>query len=272
MAAAVNAQSGAASQVKTASVRAQVVPASRYVPGEETHDVLSLFRVRGDDAMEKRASAEQSYAAAERKYGRARGELQHLTSDREALADEFVLALSTLVKTARQQIVDGDEPWAIGAAIERAEPSVALSRLLVKELGAHTAPGGLQKMAEHGYEMAPEGDAITGLVQDLERISQKLVANQEAVINVQQAIAGLLDVLMGPPEENPTASLFTQDEDAETAAQALMAGPPMMAPTGGAPPPGAMGAAPPAMPGQPPQGMAAPAPQGQKKGAPPRRA
>ncbi|MFZ4580513.1 MAG: hypothetical protein ACOYOB_19185 [Myxococcota bacterium] len=217
----------------------------RYVRGQEA---VSLEAAFGQREVEKVASG-PNRAEAQRLFHEINGHRKHLENEMELDALGFQLLLGRIKTAAWNAKASGEPDWAVSAAIDRAGPSQPVRRMLERTIGDAAAPGGLVKMAEMGYEMAPE-DEMTGLVQDLQRVSEKLVASQDLVQNAQAAIQQLLQFLTTEGGSSPTADLF-QPDPMRTAQSLQQAGAPAQ-PPGPQPMPGQ--AAPGQFPGQTPYG------------------
>lgn len=229
--------------VKTASVNTsrRLGRQTRYVPGQENVTDDDFF---GGVSKEKTASAQRSmtqlswdYRAMDREFSEQKGRLGVLHGEFETSLEK----LAHLIKRASPQ----NTPQLLGAAIEHGTSNKLLLEVIRERVGDSATVGSLEKIAQMGWEPVP-GNPVTGLVQDLDQIAQKLLAANGAVERTRQGMTELLSVLQGA---------------------APMPGP-------GAPPPApVMGAAPPEAgmpPGAPPEaGMppAAAAPPG--AGAPP---
>ena len=229
-------------QEKTASFggRPWMSPApNRYVPGGEG---FSLERMLGVKPKTKTASAGPSRDELSRKCLLAMDELKGMNAEKGALEVSFLAKVAQLNRIVHSEIVSGTEPWAIGAAVVQANPSKVLFSIIASELGNSMETSSIQKMAAAGYEVM-EDNPVTGLVQDLEAVSQKLLANEETTQRTRAAIDELLNLLRGQPEVNPTVELFSG-----MPIDTSVPPPPPPMPEQG--PPGA-----PAPQGAPPQGM-----------------
>ena len=83
------------------------------------------------------------------------------------------------------------------------------------------------------------GNPITGLTQELEGVSSKLVMAQQAVARTQMAMQELLSILRGPDMSSPTSLVFGGGGPQSAAPMAPPSAPPVPMPPqqGMAPPP-----------------------------------
>ncbi len=181
----------------------------------------------------------------------------NLEADLEGDADTFMIRLAALRDLCKEAASSGYNPSTVGAAIEFANPSDGLLGVIKAELGDAVDFGHMKKLAMNGMAVMP-GNPITGLTQELEGVSGKLVATQQAIQQVQIAMSNLLNILRGPAPGSAMANTVFNPggmgsqpapppDAAGAAPQAAPQGPPApAAPSqGGSPPAGAEGAAPP---------------------------
>lgn len=192
-------------QEKTASRTWSGTASNRYVPGSEG---FSLERMLGVKPLEKQASTGPSRNELIRDFLAKKDHLAELKAETEVLEARFLAKVAQLNREVHQETVSGTEPWAIGAAVVKANPSNVLFSIIASELGASIDTASMHKMAAAGYELM-EGNAVTGLVQDLEAISQKLLANEDTSQRTRAAVEELLTLLRGQPDTNPTVELFS---------------------------------------------------------------
>lgn len=232
---------------KTASLQHAVV-LPRYRPGSE------LFPQYLEQPLEKVAHVVPSPERIMKNMRGFKDVLKNTESEREFLESDFLSKFAQLHRLVNQELAAGEPPWAVGAAVAMARPSEALYGIIAGELGKSMETASLAKVAQMGMEV-PEDNAITGLVQDLEGVSQKLIASVDVVQRTQAAIDELLQFLRGTPETTPTNDLFAESGSAID---------PLAAQQGVAPPAPAIMMPPQAPPMMPPQGP----PQGQPPGPP----
>ena len=253
--------------VKTAAPRQLATPA-RYNPAAAFYSVEahlgSMSKTAGLRHMEKLAQPTGrtrtdeygdvrdltgvtiEYRGAREAFGRAKDSL--------VVAEQQMLAkLASLSRVTLAAVSGGESPYAISAAVQLANPSTELYEIVATELGDSFRHCGLQKIAAMGYEVDDQ-NPITGLIQDLMGLSQKLVAADELVQRTKQQVDELTQFLQGPGSQGPTDQLFA-DEAPNIAMQQMVqqqqaAQQAAQQPQG---PPGQPGQ-PQGQPGQPPQG------------------
>lgn len=239
--------SGELTLPKTASIA--LIAAKPYRPGQEYGSVEQLF---GGRSLVKTASAKPQTdfvrERAARAYRHCKDSLGLAMQKHAGLEARVLHKIAELHRTVSQEVRAGEPPWAIGAAIALANPSEELFGFLADELAGSFEYLGKQKTAQMGAEIEPD-NPVTGLVQDLQNIMDKLQAQEEHVTQVRQAIDGLLTFLRGPEQTNPTDQLFQDDPNASVQPPEPPP-PPPIDPATGQPmqPPG------PPQPGGPPQG------------------
>lgn len=172
-------------------------------------------------AMEKLASPSEfsrvdeygdarDMSSAVRAYRRA-SEAHSDAKDELIVAEQnFLAKLASLSRITNQAISAGESPDAIGAAVQTANPSRELHEIVQAELGDNMQVTSLQKLAADGMTVDPQ-NPITGLIQDLMNLSQKLVAADEMVQQTKGPVDQLIEFLQGPPDTNPTNQLFADE-------------------------------------------------------------
>lgn len=240
---------------KTASIKREVIPSRmRYIPGQEAIDIEAVFG--GDQDTEKLASySDPATRDSTNKFLDAHREHRNASADKEALGDIFHIKIAALKDLCKEASRSGNSAGIIGYAIESANPSKGLLEVIRDSIGDIEFGHGAE-LEKIGMGMMM-GNPITGLTQELEGVSQKLVMAQQAVAKTQMAMSELLTILRGPDMSGPTAQVFgggVPMPGGPPAGPTPMAGPP----AGGPPPPA--GASEPAMGGGPaaPEQQAAP--------------
>tara|TARA_Y100000310_G_scaffold12637_1_gene13046 strand:- start:3773 stop:4933 length:1161 start_codon:yes stop_codon:yes gene_type:complete len=213
-----------------------------YTP-EQVAEAVRMF------SSEKNASIEPlidpSIRDATRQFLDLHTENKNSSADKEALGDVFQVKIAALKDLCKEASRSGNSAGIIGYAIESANPGKGLLEVISDNIGELIEFGHGGELEKLGMGMMM-GNPITGLTQELEGVSQKLVMAQQAVAKTQLAMQELLSILRGPDMSTPAAQLFGGGPP-------IPAGPPA-GPTAGPPPVG---------PEQPPGPMgAAPAPQG----------
>jgi hypothetical protein len=191
-------------QEKTASRAWTGSASNRYVPGGEG---FSLEKMLGVKPLEKRASTGPSRNEVIRSFLSHKDKLAELKAETEVLEARFLAKVARLNREVHQEIVSGTEPWAIGAAVVKANPSAGLFSIIASELRGSMDTSSMHKMAA-GYELIDD-NPVTGLVQDLEAVSQKLLSNEDTSQRTRAAIEEMLTLLRGQPDTNPTVELFS---------------------------------------------------------------
>lgn len=192
-------------QEKTASRTWSGTASNRYVPGSEG---FSLEKMLGVKPLEKQASTGPSRNELIRSFLANKDKLAELKAETEVLEARFLAKVAQLNREVHQEIVAGTEPWAIGAAVIKANPSEVLFSIIASELGSSLDTSSMHKMAAAGYELVQD-NAVTGLVQDLEAVSQKLLSNEETSVRTRASIEELLTLLRGQPDTNAAVELFS---------------------------------------------------------------
>lgn len=192
-------------QEKTASAHVSTA-APRYIPGSEGFSLERMLRVK---PLEKQAAAAPTRDELARKTLLLKDEQRALESEQALLSSDFMSKLAHLNRMVHQEINGGTPPWAIGAAVVSANPSKGLFGVIAQELGNSMDTRDMVKAANADFEVVDD-NPVTGLVQDLEAVAQKLVANEETSQRTRAAIEEMLTLLRGSPESNPTAELFAE--------------------------------------------------------------
>lgn len=220
-----------ASESKTKTASAAPTGRGSYFPGKE---IIQRYVT----PKEKVASAPVvSRAEATRSLLRHKDALAELTQTIEAAEVRFLDKVAMLTRVVHRELSAGEVPETIGAAVLAANPSKQLMFVVADELGSSMRLPSLSKLAQQGYEVDASNE-ITGLITDLEAITQKLMANDELVAAARSAIAALTEFLRGPIPENPTNQVFAENNQQPIDGQYQQPQPqpaPMV--PGGAPPP-----------------------------------
>lgn len=204
-----------------AKVASLEVVRNKYVAGQESVSLDKAFGYKG--GMEKVASVDRSKVKLA--YLSDKNRLDDYKATKELLGTAFELKLGELTTLCKQAAADGYSPEVIGAAVEKASPSRGLLSVISGVMPDTIEVGHLAKIAMGGY-MVPE-NPITGLTQDLESISQKLIATQQSVQKTQASMTELLSVLKGPEmSPSPGAQLFQQSAPAPMPGQPMQGQPP----------------------------------------------
>jgi len=246
------------SVVKTATADARRLLTGKYIPGQEYVSIDDAFGVSED--MEKAAGlseTERHVKALE--FLDLKRESDRLDSEIKLAADEFALKLHNLKDLCKEASNSGFTPSTIGAAIEAAHPSDGLLAVIKTDFEDAVSFGHMDKLAFGGMAVMP-GNPVTGLTQDLEGVSGKLVTAQQAMHRVQMAMTELLGILRGPaPGSEMANTVFNPGGMGSQPAPPPGApvGPPGTAPSQAAPPQS------PASAGAPPSPEAPAVPQGQ---------
>lgn len=192
---------------KTAAYRPAEPRQHRYIPGGE---LVSLDYLLGGGMVKAAEAASPTNTS--KKLGAMLIQHKELaktaSADMQGLGTEFFAKLSSLKVLVKQAMLDGNPSWAVGASIAAAGPSVNLYGLLQSELGSSLMQRpSLLKMAQEGMIAQPDPQ-ITGLVQELEQIGQKMVAAEETMTRAKAVISELLDILRGSGDPSAAASVF----------------------------------------------------------------
>ena len=228
-----------ASKIKTASPRA-VLPKNAYIPGQE---YVSLDAAFASEDMEKVAGlTETDRHLKALEFLDLKRESDRLDSEVKVAADNFAIKLYGLKDLCKEAATSGHTPSTIGAAIEFANPSPGLLEVIGLDFGNMVEFGCMDKLAFGGMAVMP-GNPVTGLTQELEGISGKLVSAQQAMNRVQMAMTELLGILRGPAPGSAMANtVFNPGGMVSQPANVPPAGAAGIAPQGsasGGPPPSA---------------------------------
>ena len=181
------------SQEKTASKK--ILPKTKYIPGQE---YVSLDDAFGAEEIEKVAGiTETERGVLAKRFLDLKLARDGFSSDVDSLADSFAVKLSSLKDFCKQASAEGYSASTIGAAIEAANPSNGLREVIEIDFEDLVEFGHSEKLAMNGMALMP-GNPISGLTQDLEGISGKLVGAQQAMHRVNTSMSELLTILRGP--------------------------------------------------------------------------
>lgn len=193
-----------ATKEKTAEVR---MPSSNdnYVPGQEYVSLEDAFATSDD--FQKQASVDNTPENT-KKYLNLSQELQSYMHEKTVLAAALMDKLSELKSLCKTASVDGHSASTVGAIITDAGPSAGLTSVIEEYVGEDLVDfSSKDKLAMMGFSPVP-GNPMTGLTQDLESVSNKLITSQQAITRTQMAMTELLGVLKGHEIGSPTARLF----------------------------------------------------------------
>ena len=180
-------------QAKTASRK--VLPKTKYIAGQE---YVSLDEAFGAEEIEKVAGiSESERGVLAKKFLDLKIAKDNYSSEVDVLADNFAVKLSSLKELCKQAHVEGYSASTIGAAIESANPSDGLREVIEIDFEDLVEFGHTEKLAMNGMALM-HGNPITGLTQDLEGVSGKLVGAQQAMHRVNTSMSELLTILRGP--------------------------------------------------------------------------
>ncbi len=215
-----------AGSVKTASVSRTYVPAPKWRPGPEVtlenifapHSATVRGRLEGETKVASAGTLNYYDEYGDRRdlagvELRRKGayDAHRIAKDDLLLAEQRVLSkLASLSRLVAQAIHSGDSPEAVAAAVGLAEPSKELLSIVQHELGDNYRPADMRKLAAEGVEVDPN-NPVTGLIQDLAALSEKLVAADEHVQNTKAAVDQLMQFLQGQPDQSPTNQLFADE-------------------------------------------------------------
>jgi len=226
---------------------AREVITSKYIPGQES---VSLEKIFGG-AVGKEKVAFVDRAKVKLDYLSTKNKFDDASATKELLGTAFFLKLAEFTTLCKQASAEGHSPMVIGAAIDKGNPSKGLSLIVKETLGDYVELNSLEKVAFGGF-MVPQ-NPITGLTQDLEGISEKLVATQQAVQKTQASMTELLSILKGPDMNfSPGSELFRSSAPPIAPPGAQLGSPPAGIPMAGPPPAGPPVGPPPAGPPGPP--------------------
>jgi hypothetical protein len=216
---------------KTASA---LIHKKKYIPGQEG---VSLSKVFGVSGKVKEASGTPDISSTAKEFLDLKHKSENLSSELNGLGGQFVIKLNALEDLCKKASREGNSPQAVAAAISKANPSDGLFNVIKEAVSEFADFDSTEKLAFGG--MAIQANPVTGLTQELEGMSQKLVMTQQAVTQVQMAMGNLLSILRGPTPMG-ASEVFGQPG---ASAQVLPAGPAQVGPEG--PPPMAPPMAPP---------------------------
>lgn len=176
-----------------------------YIPGQEFVDLDEAFKTSEDyvktASVDKTPDMKESYLDLSQ-------ELQELTHDRTVLAATLIDKLASLKGLCKEASADGYTPQTIGMVITEAGPSHGLVDVIQEYVGDELVDfSNKNKLAMMGYSATP-GNPMSGLTQELESVSNKLISSQQAITRTQMAMTELLGVLKGPEIGSPGARLF----------------------------------------------------------------
>ncbi len=193
-----------ATKAKTAEVHMPNTD-DKYVPGQEYVSLEDAFKTSDD--FEKNASADNT---SENKiaYLNLSQELESHKHDKTVLAAALIDKLEELKLLCKEASAEGYNASTLGAVIIDAGPSEGLRNVITEYVGEELVDfSSKEKLAMMGFSPVP-GNPMTGLTQDLESVSNKLITSQQAITRTQMAMTELLGVLKGHDIGSPTARLF----------------------------------------------------------------
>lgn len=192
---------------KTASIKREVIPSRmRYIPGQEAVDIEAVFG--SGEGHEKLASySDPSIKDATNNFLDAHRENKNASADMESLGDIFHIKLAALKDLCKEASRAGNSSGIIGYAVESGSPSKGLLDVISENVGDLVEYGHSNELEKMGMGMLM-GNPITGLTQELEGVSQKLIMAQQAVSKTQMAMQELLSILRGPDTSGPAAQVF----------------------------------------------------------------
>jgi hypothetical protein len=256
---------------KTATPKKLSIPDRlRYIPGQEKVDLEAAFtgKVDSEQDLEKAASADiepltdPEIRDAARKFLDVHVENKNAESEKEVLGAAFNVQLAALGDLCKEASRSGNSAGIIGYAIESADPSKGLAEVIQERIGDLVEYGHGEELEKLGMGMMMP-NPISGLTQDLEGMSQKLVMAQQAVVKTQLAMQELLAILRGPDLSGGAAQVFGGGVPPP---EPPMGPPPMGAPRAELPPVGGA-QPPPPQPGAPEAPMMPPGQQGPGPGS-----
>ena len=176
----------------------------KYIPGEEYVSLDAAFKT--SDGFVKEASV-HSQKESVNNYLDLKQTLHNTTQEQTILASDLFHKLGSLRALCKQASAEGPSASTVGAVILSAEPSSGLVDVIEEHVGELVDFSSKDKLAMMGYSVTP-GNPMTGLTQDLESISNKLITTQQTITRTQMAMTELLGVLKGHEMGSPTARLF----------------------------------------------------------------
>lgn len=204
---------------------------------ENSNPFFELFTVNNEET-EKYAEAGNVVFNNAEEYDRAVEDigllLSEATAKQERLYEEFTVGMRKLAALITDYKAEGyPEDQLVASILLTKEASPQLIEYVFEGLGdtlTHDAQA-IEKIAFQGLMVAP-GNAVTGLVQDLNEMSTKLMAASQAVAQAQQGVDLLRNVLQGPNPMPGTEAQFGGPQEAS-------GGPPQLAQLGAAQAPAA---------------------------------
>jgi len=177
----------------------------KYIPGEEFVDLDEAFKTSDD--FQKVAHVDNT-AANTRDFLDLSQELEGLSHEKTVLSAALIDGLGSLKDMCKEASADGYAASTVGAVILTGAPSPGLVDVIREYVGDDLVDFSTKnKLAMLGYSAMP-GNPMTGLTQDLESVSNKLIASQQAITRTQMAMTELLGVLKGNEIGSPAARLF----------------------------------------------------------------
>lgn len=204
------------------SVRSAGPPLARVLPGNTS--VNAMFGLP-EATLEKTASTRGPKPFDGREFVVARQKLASAKSDMAEAEMELREAMGGIVAFVKTASDEGHDPRAIGASLEAAGLPRSLHKLVRLEVGDNVEFGHLFKLAQAGFAPVPQPQ-VSGLVQDLEVASQKLLAASQQIQQTQFAMNSLLATLRGPtpppgPEPVQMPGMPPPEQMQDQAAQAF---------------------------------------------------
>lgn len=254
-------------QTKEKVASRKVLPKGSYIPGQEYVNLEDAFKAEDVEKLAGVSETERGVLA--KQFLDLKIERDNLSSEVDLLADSFAVKLSSLKDLCKEALAEGYSSSTIGSAIEAGNPSIGLREVIEIDFGDRLAEFGYnEKLAMHGMALMP-GNPISGLTQDLEGVSGKLVSAQQAMHRVQMAMTELLTILRGPdPGHTMANQVFNPGGMGSHPAPPPQGQPPAGPPPAGGPPAAAPSAPSPLAAGGPPASpVSGGAPGGKNLGA-----
>tara|TARA_Y100000114_G_C11764016_1_gene332037 strand:- start:4268 stop:5257 length:990 start_codon:yes stop_codon:yes gene_type:complete len=200
-----------------------------YIPGQEYVSLEEAFKTSDD--FQKTASVDDT-SKNKKQYLDLTQELHNLNHEKTVLSAALIDGLNSMKDMCKEASADGYAASTVGSVILSAGPSKGLVDVIQDYVGTDLVDfSSKTKLAMMGYSPVP-GNPMTGLTQDLESVSNKLITSQQAITRTQMAMTELLAVLKGSEIGGPAARLFNPPGGAPM----MDAPPPEGAPAGGMPP------------------------------------
>lgn len=199
-----NAVLGGVRETKEKVAEAIMTISKKYIPGEEYVELDKAFET--SEGFVKAASVDRTSEYA-RDYLDLKQEFSETSREQTVLASDLLHKLATLHTLCKQASADGHSSSTVGSVILSAEPSDGLVSVITEYVGELADFSSKDKLAMLGYSVTP-GNPMTGLTQDLEAISNKLVSTQQTITRTQMAMSELLGVLKGHEMGSPAARIF----------------------------------------------------------------